>query len=468
MKKFISTLAVLSAITGFSQTASEVRTVGDFHGLDISAPIVVEITQGDVNSVILEGDANETKNISTSVDNNGVLNISGHGDDVKAKITVKKINSIQLSGASDTKCMNPLVTDTLSVTGSGASDAKINVQSNAVRATLSGASDVKFIGTTKNLTAVVSGAGTLKAYDLAADNVHVAATGASSAHVTANVSLDATSSDASDIHYQGNATAKVVNASGASSISVRGDDNNSNDTTSFHIGDYDVHLTPHDGDERSVREKKNEDKDFKYWQGIDLGVDGYLTSANKLELPTGLEYMNLNYAKSYVFGWNLMQKNIHIYRNNVNLGTGLGLTWYHYNFRGSYSLVPNSSYTTAISDSLHYLKNRLNMCYVNVPLFLEFNTNNNDASRSFHFGAGMDFGYNIFNNKLKQKYELGGHDYKREQRDDYNVNPFRYDIIARVGYGKFTIFGSYALSPLFEKSKGPVVYPFSAGIALDF
>ena len=168
-----------------------------------------------------------------------------------------------------------------------------------------------------------------------------------------------------------------------------------------------------------------------------------------------------------MFSWNAYQKNIHIYRNNVNLGTGIGLSWYHYNFRNSYTLQPNVSFASAIQDSLHYRRNRLGMTYINVPLFLEFNTNNKDARNSFHFGAGMEFGYNIFNNVLKQKYELNDKIYKNKIKDDFNVNPFRYDIIARIGYGNFTIYGQYSLSTLFAKNKGPVVYPFSAGIHID-
>jgi len=48
------------------------------------------------------------------------------------------------------------------------------------------------------------------------------------------------------------------------------------------------------------------------------------------------------------------------------------------------------------------------------------------------------------------------------------VNPFRYDIIARVGYGDFTIFATYSLSSLFQPYKGPAVYPFSAGVNFNF
>ncbi|HTF02929.1 MAG TPA: outer membrane beta-barrel protein, partial [Bacteroidia bacterium] len=221
-------------------------------------------------------------------------------------------------------------------------------------------------------------------------------------------------------------------------------------------------------DEMSNREKKAVDDDFEFWGGVDLGVNGLMTYDNQVVMPQGLESMDLNYVKSYVFGVNMFQKNIHIYRNNVNLGTGLGLTWYHYNLRGSYSLQPNVDYTFAVNDSLDYSKNRLNMCYVNVPLFLEFNTNSSNADRSFHIGGGVQFGYNIFKNKLKQKYELDNRTYKRKVKDDFNINPFKIDLIGRMGFGDFTIFASYSLTTLFEKQKGPTLYPFTAGIHIDF
>jgi hypothetical protein len=108
------------------------------------------------------------------------------------------------------------------------------------------------------------------------------------------------------------------------------------------------------------------------------------------------------------------------------------------------------------------------VAYANVPLFLEFNTNNEDASRSFHIAVGAQAGYNVFKNKVKQKYELDGRTYKRKIKDDYNVNPFKIDLIGRIGYGSFCIFGTYSLTPLFEQNKGPRLYPFTAGISLDF
>jgi hypothetical protein len=473
MKTIFSSIAIFFVTLGFAQATSETRPVGDFTGIRAGSAFPIELTQGETCSVTITGTANDIKDIKTEV-TDGILSISGDmpksDDGFLIKVTVKTLRMLDVSGASATTCTNQLVTDSLQIVGSGAASVKMDVQATSVKTNLSGASSVKISGTTSMLNATLSGAAQLKAYTLAADKVVVTTSGASSAHVSPTSSLTATANGASDIHYQGNPAEKNINHSGSSSIAARegGSDSNSNDTTHVHLGKYNVSVAENGDDERSDREQKADDEDFEFWSGLDFGVNGYLTLDNKVELPASMKFLELNYAKSYVFGWNIFQKNIHIYRNNVNLGTGLGLTWYHYNFRNPYSLTPNVDFATAVNDSLDYKYNRLNMAYANIPLFLEFNTNNNDASKSFHFGAGLEFGYNVFHNKLKQKYVIDGHTYKRKEKDTFDVNPFRYDIIARIGYGNFTIFGTYGLSTLFEKDKGPAVYPVSAGIHFDF
>ncbi len=471
IKLFLLPLILLPLFSS-AQVTSETRTVGDFTGIRTNSIYTIELMQAETNGVVVEGSTEDIKAVKTEVQD-GILSINGGSPSndagIKIKVSIKNLRTLDLSGSSSTTSTNKLAIDSLNIIGSGASNIKLDVAANTIKTTLSGASALKLSGTSSKLDVQLSGASQLKAYQLTSDKVIVTTSGASSAHISPTASLIATSSGASEIHYQGNPADKSVSSSGASSIVNKDADGNVSDTTNIHLGKYDVHVSECDGDDKnSKHEKKSEDSDFEFWQGMDFGVNGLLTADNKVELPTGFDFLQLNYAKSFVFDWNLFQKNIHIYKNYVNLGTGIGLSWYHYNFRNSYSLNPNVDYATATFDSLKYSRNRLGMTYINVPLFLEFNTNIKDAKNSFHFGAGMEFGYNIFNNVLKQKFELDGQSYKRKVKDDFNVNPFRYDVIARIGYGDFTIFGTYSLSTLFEKGKGPVVYPFSAGVSFGF
>src|ERR1041385_8977655 len=372
MKTILSIAALFFATATFSQVITEPRTLGDFTGVRVSSAIPVEITQGENCTVEIVGTANEIKEVKTEL-NDGVLSISGKApddEDFKVKIAVKNLRMLDMSGASSIVSTNQISADNLQITGSGAAEVKLDVNAKSIKTNLSGASTVKLSGTTDTLDALGSGASELKYYSLSANKVVVTAGGAGTAHVTANNSITATANGASEIHYQGNAAEKIINASGSASVANRDGQDNSNDTTSIHFGKYDVSVMEND-DERSKREKKADNEDYNFWEGADFGVAGYTTFDNQVNLPSSMKFLELNYAKSYEFGWNAFQKNIHIYRNNVNLGTGIGLTWYHYDFRNSYSLTPHVDYATAVYDSLNYRHNRLSMCYLNVPLFLE-------------------------------------------------------------------------------------------------
>mgnify|MGYP001217525041 CR=1 FL=1 len=451
---------------------SEIRNVGDFTGIMAAGETRIEVSQAEACSVELTGNTDVFKEVVTEV-RNGVLEIRVNKPQdagaLKVKVNVKNLNLIQLSGAAQVKSVNQLTVDTIKLSGTGASQYDLQLKAKRIDGIISGASSVKLIGESTQLYLLASGASNYKGYGLVADDAQVMTSGAASVKVNAAKKLVATASGASDIKYVGTATDKTISATGASTIVAKEGGANSSDTTSVRIGDKTVTIVGDDkDDDRSPREKKSNDDDFEFWGGLDFGVNGLLSAQNKVDLPNGFDYLELNYAKSYVFGWNMWQKNIHIVKNYVNLGTGIGATWYHYNFRNAYTLTPNVPYAVATFDSTYnFSRNRLNVAYLNVPLFLEFNTNNNNADRSFHIAVGGQFGYNIFKNKVKQKYEFEGETYKRKVKDDFNVNPFKYDLIARIGYGKFTMFGTYSLSTLFESGKGPVVYPFTAGISLN-
>lgn len=468
MKNLIYCLFAFVPVILGAQT-TETRTVDAFTGVATNALVSIEIKPGSPNSVVLEGDAESAKSITTTVQN-GLLLLGQDGKSksgpVKVIVTMSDLKTLEIGGPATLTGAGTFITDSVYIDGSGGSQLELTVSARKVKVDLSGASSLRLCGTAETFDADLSGASQMRAGCLDARIVNVEASGASDASVMASQKVTAKSSGASDILIYGDATDRNVEASGASSIETKSG-SGASDTTRIKIAGRHVDIS-HDPDERSQREKKATDDDYEFWQGFDLGVNGLLTYDNQFEMPQSMKHMELNYAKSFIFGWNTWQKNIHIYRNNVNLGTGIGFSWYHYNLRNSYSLQPNVEYTNAVYDSLDYRRNRLNACYVNIPLMLELNTNNTSASKSFHVAGGMQFGYNVFKNKLKQKYELDGETYKRKIKDDFNVNPFKIDIIGRMGYGKFTIFASYSLTALFEQYAGPQLYPFTAGVHLDF
>ena len=230
---------------------------------------------------------------------------------------------------------------------------------------------------------------------------------------------------------------------------------------------------------------KKDKKDFTHWGGIDFGISMLTTVNNKLKLPDGQEmnnFLELNYGKSLYFSLNLLEKNIRLYKNYVNVVTGLGFEWNSYNFKKNITLdadadfisVSNTSINfggkdTSISpDDIKLSRNKLKIAYVKAPLLLELNTSSENPDKSFHVAAGIEFAYKI-GSKTKQVYEINGYQFNVTRRDKYHLADIKYCSVVRVGYGNyFTLFANYGLSELFEKDKGPEVFPFNAGISFTF
>ncbi|MBI3509158.1 MAG: outer membrane beta-barrel protein [Bacteroidetes bacterium] len=169
------------------------------------------------------------------------------------------------------------------------------------------------------------------------------------------------------------------------------------------------------------------DQGFHYWEGLDIGVNGYFNNNSSIETPGGYDFLDLDYARSHSIAWNMMQYNIHLYKNHVNLVTGFGLEWNTYSFRQNISLSTNSNSVSATYENIDFDKNKLRTTWLDAPLLLEFNTGK-DEDNSFHLAVGGTFGYNIFRNKMIQEYNVNGNEQDRKTKDDYNINPFRYGV----------------------------------------
>jgi len=252
---------------------------------------------------------------------------------------------------------------------------------------------------------------------------------------------------------------------------------NANDATSIELGKYNV-LIIEDKDECEEKcEEQCEEKDCKHkccgscddfeihWSGIDIGVNGLMTPSNSTSAPEGYDFLELDYGKSFSIGLNVIEQNIRLYKNHVTIVTGLGIEFNHYAFKNNTSLQSNNDSIWGYEETeINFKKNKLRTVMLEAPLMLGFSTNDN-PKKSFHLAAGIVFGYKL-GAKTKQKYNLEGDKYKPKVKGDFNIQSFRYSATVRMGYGNFSLFADYALSPMFEKNRGPELYPFSVGFTL--
>lgn len=243
------------------------------------------------------------------------------------------------------------------------------------------------------------------------------------------------------------------------------------DAMKLNVGKHDIYIV---GNSEEACEDENCDDvcfgscgdEFSiHWEGVDIGVNGLLTPDNATTAPEGYDFLELDYGKSFSIGLNMLEKNIPLYQNHITLVTGLGVEFNHYSFKNNTSLQSNNDSIWAFEETVvNFQKNKLKTTFLEVPLMLGFSTNKN-LNKSFHLAAGVVLGYKL-GSKIKQKYEFEGDKYKPKVKGDYNIQPFRYSATVRMGYGNFSLFADYALSPMFEKNRGPELYPFSVGFTL--
>ncbi len=222
-------LAVLGAAaqkTVYDANA-EVRPVTAFHAVHISHAFEVVITQGSEEALAVSSSNKEDLQYIRTAVENGVLKIWQADDKkwwpknrkLKAYISVKNLDHIRASGATDIKIDGGLKAGNLKLQMSGASDlsGQLNV-SQRLDVDLSGASDITITGAADHISIDASGASEVKAYEFKANTCSVDASGASGVQISVEKELSAKLSGASHVNYKGAAVIRDIRTTGASNI----------------------------------------------------------------------------------------------------------------------------------------------------------------------------------------------------------------------------------------------------------
>ena len=241
MKKIIVFVALLAVFaTTYAQDVlvvndknAQVRTIsGSFHGIKVSNAIDVIIKQGNDEAVVVSAVEDKYRDRIKAEVKDGILRIWFDNDGwkwnwntgdkkLRAYVSVKNLDKLEISGACDVKVDGMVKGDELQMKLSGASSFKGDVQYSRMVVEQSGASDAIVSGSVANLSIHVSGASDFKGYDLVTENCKADASGASDIKITVNKDLQVTASGASDVNYKGSATISSFKTGGASSVRKR-------------------------------------------------------------------------------------------------------------------------------------------------------------------------------------------------------------------------------------------------------
>ena len=235
MKKIqVMLMVMLVSTVLFAQTINdanaEPRNLSGFHAVKISNSFTVYISQGNEDAVAISASKAEYREkIITKVEN-GVLIIrfdddkkfwkgwNGDKQKLKAYISVKKIDRLDVSGACDVFFEEGISSEELTVRLSGASDLKGRIDSKKLSFNISGASDATISGNAAELSIDASGASDFKGFDMTTNYCTAEASGASSVNITVNKELNAKASGASSVRFKGEGLIRDIKTSGSSNV----------------------------------------------------------------------------------------------------------------------------------------------------------------------------------------------------------------------------------------------------------
>lgn len=211
-------------IKGNGIIVTQDRDISRAERITLKGSYEVEITQGPVTSVRVEGDENILPYIFTN-EEDGVLVIKSKerinystDHEVKIYITTSKLERVTLSGSGNIVGKNKFTGgDRLTLKIAGTGDIKMEVNTPSIDADISGSGSMELSGETKSQKIHINGVGDYNADNLKSESAVVKIAGSGDVKVFADMNLDVRIAGVGSVFYKGNPTVKQ-NVSGSGEV----------------------------------------------------------------------------------------------------------------------------------------------------------------------------------------------------------------------------------------------------------
>jgi hypothetical protein len=124
-----------------------------------------------------------------------------------------------------------------------------------------------------------------------------------------------------------------------------------------------------------------------------------------------------------------------------------------------------------VADTNHFKKYKLATAYLEAPVELRYRFNPEDDKKSVKLAIGVKAGTllnaHMKGKDLQNKSNGSINNYTQKELSKRFLNKNRLSLMARVGYGHYSLFASYAVTPVFKEGLGPQVRPLTIGLTLS-
>ncbi len=200
-----------------------------------------------------------------------------------------------------------------------------------------------------------------------------------------------------------------------------------------------------------------------HWAGLEVGLNMFHTSDYSMYAYDDRNFFDLVPGKSLTWNLNFAEFAFKNEKRTFGVVTGLGLSFSDYTFDQPITIDKSGNNGMLVPVALNpegLKKSKLTTTYLTAPLMLEVKTPLRMGSSRLYIAGGVIAGINL-GAHTKYKYKKD----KQKDRGNFNLNPFKYDLTGRIGFGDFCIFANYGLSSLFKDGQGPKLYPLMIGVS---
>lgn len=224
------------------------------------------------------------------------------------------------------------------------------------------------------------------------------------------------------------------------------------------------------------RHKKSNQGNFRRFSGHVCGFNfGFVNFTNtdySLYSSEEGEFMELDYANSFVMQFNLIEQSINfVPRNNFGMVFGLGLEYQRFRFDNSRVSIAinekNEIVPRPLQPDWHVKKNSFKTLYLSIPVMFELQFPAKYRNR-FYVSAGVMGGIRLLSRTKIVYRNADGHKSRDRHTDSYGLIPVKADAMFRLGYDSWNVWAGYTLTNMFRNNKGPELHPYSIGIGVSF
>ena len=247
------------------------------------------------------------------------------------------------------------------------------------------------------------------------------------------------------------------------------------DTTKIRLGRRSFNVIEGDNGtyvkvDKEVRRKNWSGSFNPHWAGLEVGMNLFVNNNYSIYQGTDFaqygEVFDINPGKSLTWNLNFMEFAFKNERKTFGVVTGMGVSFNDYAFDLPVTMVKKDGYgmTVPVNISEEFStvkKSKLHVNYLTAPLMLEVKTPLRMGSSRLYIAGGVIGGLYLGSHTKYKYYNKN----KEKSKGNFNVNQWKYDVTARLGFGDFCVFANYSMTSLFKDSKGPEIHPLLIGIS---